>query len=154
MLSCYNVTKERKGECEMTLVQIHEVLKKAPEEELVEILRLVKEEINSRRARRAEVTYRHNCWDNSNYHLRKYKHWAKVIHAVDTSRTNGYAWQGSWLRIDSDNLVPQDSLVVEFCGDENEVRVYRAIADGTKELVGQAPTNQQVGLIRKVADLL
>jgi|LSQX01.2.fsa_nt_gb hypothetical protein len=122
------------------MTQIHEVLKKATEEE-----------INSRRA---EVIYRHNCWDYSKYHLRKYKHWAKVVHAVDTSRTNGYAWQGSWLRIDSDNLVPQDSLVVEFCGDENRVRVYRAIADGQKELIGQAKTNQQVELIRKVADLL
>jgi len=100
------------------------------------------------------VVYEHNCMDSARYHLRKYKHWAKLITGVDTTKTNGFAFQGEWLQVTSQNLVPNGSLVVEFCGyDGKEFKLYRVSENG-KEEIATAERGKLIEFIRIAAEEL
>ena len=69
-------------------------LKEKTKEELFALLSELKFEIASREEKFA--LYEHGCSDGSNHHLKKYKHWAKLVTAVDLSKNNGYAFQGKF----------------------------------------------------------
>ncbi len=101
-----------------------------------QIEKVEKREQNQKEAGKMKmVVYEHNCMDSARYHLRKYKHWAKLITGVDTTKTNGFAFQGEWLQVTSQNLVPNGSLVVEFCGyDGKEFKLYRVTETGKEEI--------------------
>lgn len=100
------------------------------------------------------VVYEHDCMGAASYHLGKYKHWAKLITGVDTTKTNGFAFQGEWLQVTSQNLVPNGSLVVEFCGyDGKEFKLYRVSENG-KEEIAVAERGKLIEFIRIAAEEL
>jgi len=94
------------------------------------------------------IVYTHDCKDASSYHLGKYKHWAKLVTSVDTTKTNGYAFQGKFLDVQSEHLVPVGSVIVEVCG--KNITAYQAVEDGFEE-IAEARTDAMVGFINKVA---
>ena len=87
------------------------------------------------------VVYQHSCVDISKYHQRKYKHWAKIIEKVDVSKT-------------SEELVPVNSLIVEFRGCEGkEFHLFRMTENG-KEEIAAAPREKLVDFVRIAAEEL
>ena len=96
------------------------------------------------------VIYTHNCHGSAKHHKGKYKHWCKLVDNVDTNKTNGYAFAGDFLSLDSENLVPLNSVVVEVCG--NDYTAYKIIDDNEKEEVASGVKRNLVTFIRKVAD--
>jgi len=94
------------------------------------------------------VLWTHDCHNSADYHLRKYKHWAKRVVSVDTTQTNGYAFQGDFLYVRGEHKLPVGSVVVEVCGDE--VRAYRLTQKG-KKLIAECRRNEMSALIEAVA---
>lgn len=67
-----------------------------------------------------------------------YKRWAKEITAVDTTKTDCYAFSGNWLskEDETENLVSKGSYVLEYIGrKENQLCLYKALDNNKKELV-------------------
>jgi len=120
-------------------------LKEMSTEELRELLTAIQEELKSRT--QAHVVYTHNCARKAEYHLRKYRHWAKLVQAIDPTQPNGYAFVGQFLPIESESLVPENSIVVEACGDE--ITAYRITQSGKIE-VGRGKKGFLSELIMKV----
>jgi len=81
----------------------------------------------------------------------KYKHWAKLITSVDTNKTNGFAFGGEFLDVNSEHKLDVGSLVVEACGDT--ITLFRIDEDGKAELA-VARKNKMSGLIEKAAEEL
>jgi hypothetical protein len=97
------------------------------------------------------IAYKHDCFARSGNHLSRYKHWAKLVKSVDTSKATGYAWIGEFLPIDRESMIPAGSVVVEVCGDV--LTVYRVSAAG-KETLGSAPTFAPSKVIAEIAKIL
>jgi len=98
-----------------------------------------------------KVIYEHECKGSSKHHLGKYKHWAKLITSVDTSKTNGFAFGGEFLNVNAEHKIETGSLVVEACGDT--IKLFRVSEDGKNELA-KAWKNQMSGLIEQAAEEL
>ena len=98
-----------------------------------------------------KVVYEHECKGSARHHLMKYKHWAKLITSVDTSKTNGFAFGGEFLDVNSEHKIDVGSLVVEACGDT--ITLFRIDEDGKAELA-VARKNKMSGLIEKAAEEL
>ena len=98
------------------------------------------------------VLYTHNCKGASRHHLTKYKHWAKLVTAVDTTKTNGYAFAGDFLRVESEHKVPAGSIIVEVC--DRDIAAYRTKADGGFTTIATAKTDSMSSFIEIVADAL
>ena len=96
-----------------------------------------------------KVVYEHECKGSARHHLMKYKHWAKLITSVDTSKTNGFAFDGEFLDVNSEHKIDVGSLVVEACGDT--ITLFRIDEDGKAELA-VAQKNKMSGLIEKAAE--
>lgn len=67
-----------------------------------------------------------------------YKRWAKEITAIDTTKTDCYAFSGNWLskEDETENLVSKGSYVLEYIGrKENQLCLYKALDNNKKELV-------------------
>jgi hypothetical protein len=97
----------------------------------------------------ALVPWTHDCFDSADFHHRKYKHWAKIVKSVDTTQTNGYAFQGDFLAVRRERKLPVGSIVVEVC--EEEVRAYRLTQEG-KRLLAECRRNGMSALITTVAE--
>ena len=97
----------------------------------------------------AKVVYEHECKGSARHHLMKYKHWAKLITSVDTNKTNGFAFGGEFLDVNSEHKIDVGSLVVEACGDT--ITLLRIDEDGKAELA-VAQKNKMSGLIEKAAE--
>jgi hypothetical protein len=97
------------------------------------------------------VLYTHDCKTSAKYHLNKYKHWAKQVHAVDVTKADGYAFQGEFLSVAREHKLPVDSIVVEVCG--ATITAYRLDADG-KERLASRSTRSMSSLIQVVAATL
>lgn len=95
-----------------------------------------------------KVVYEHECKGSARHHLMKYKHWAKLITSVDTSKTNGFAFDGEFLDVNSEHKIDVGSLVVEACGDT--ITLFRIDEDGKAELA-LAQKNKMSGLIERAA---
>ena len=95
------------------------------------------------------VLYTHCCKDASNYHKRKYKHWAKLVTGIDTTKTNGYAFQGEFLNIDREHKVSVGSIIVAVC--DTTIVAYEITENGKVE-IGKAKTNSMSGLIEQLAE--
>lgn len=93
-----------------------------------------------------KVVYEHECKDSARHHLAKYKHWAKLITSVDTNKTNGFAFGGEFLYVNSEHKVDVGALVVEACGDT--ITLFRIDEDGKAELA-KASKNKMSGLIER-----
>ena len=95
------------------------------------------------------VKWAHDCKGQSRYHFMKYRHWAKIVSSVDTTKANGWAFQGEWLPTDREDVIRDGAIVVEFCTDS--YRAYRVSAAG-KELIARAYYKNLVDFVRKVAE--
>ena len=97
----------------------------------------------------SRVIYTHDCHGSAKHHMNKYKHWCKLIESVNTNKTNGYAFIGEFLSLNTENLVPVDSIVVEVCGDH--YTAYKILGDNDKKEVASGNRNNLVTFIREVA---
>jgi len=120
-------------------------------EELLQLLSALNQELEKRGREEEMVVYQHDCFGSSSHHLRKYKHWAKLVHAVDTSKSTGYAFIGDFLPVNKQTQVKANSIVVEVCGDT--ITAYRVSTEG-KELISTSSTNRMVQFIHDVAAAL
>ena len=96
----------------------------------------------------AKVLWTHPCQEASKHHRQKYTHWAKCVIDVDTTKTNGYAWQGDFLNVEAEHLVPVASFIVWACDDT--IYVDQIANDGPVQ-IGKASRNRQHALITEVA---
>ena len=68
------------------------------------------------------------------------KHWAKVVHDVDTSKSSGWAYVGEFINDGGIQDVPAGSVVIAYgetgsrTNPHPEVRVYRTNPDATLSL--------------------
>lgn len=121
-------------------------------EELHRAVAEVKEEITKREQDSSKMyVYTHECAKSVKYHRNKYKHWAKLVSSVDTSKTNGYAYAGRFLNIGSEELIPVDSIVIECCG--TTIIAYKCTQEGKKE-INSAEKKAQTSLIRELAKII
>lgn len=95
-----------------------------------------------------KVVYEHECKGSARHHLSKYKHWSKLIISVDTNKTNGFAFGGEFLDVNSEHKLDVGSLVVEACGDT--ITLFRIDEDGKAELA-VAQKNKMSALIERAA---
>lgn len=123
-------------------------LKEMTIEELQALLVEVRREIESRQEKPELVIYTHDCKNSARHHRNKYKHWAKLVTGIDTSKTSGYAWQGEFLSVHAEHKVPIGSVIVEVC--DNTITAYEMTADG-KSKIDSARTNSQSALIDLIA---
>lgn len=121
-------------------------LKELSIEELNDLLKDVKEEIASRNNKK--IIYCCDVKGNSEYSLKKYKSWAKLISDIDTTKTNGYAFIGNFLNVRTENLVNAGDHVVELVEDNNYY-LYKAIEDNKKELILEGNKNDLITFIRE-----
>ncbi len=111
----------------------------------------IKQELKKRET--VNCLYTSDCKDSSKYHRDKLKHWAKLVDGVDTTKTNGYAFLGEFLKITSEHILAKGSIVVEYC-EKHGVKAYRIIGDDEKEELGRAQHNAMTALIRQIAEEL
>ena len=97
------------------------------------------------------MVYTHRCKNSAKYHHGKYKHWAKLVYAVDTSKTNGYAFDGDFLVVTAEHKVPVGSVIVEVC--DKEIDCYIMEASG-KRNVASGRTDSMSGFIDTVSRLM
>lgn len=124
-------------------------LKKLTIEQLNELKAQIVAEIESRQQNKTLVIYTHDCKNSAKYHKGKYKHWTKLVKAVDTTKTNGYAFIGEFLNINYEHKIPANSIVVEVC--DKDIIAYRATENG-KGKITEAKTNSMSGLIETIAN--
>lgn len=96
-------------------------------------------------------TYSHDCQDRAKYHLSKYKHWAKLINSVDTTKSDGYAFTGDFLPVNRESRILVGAVVVERC--HNTVTAYQ-VDKGGKHQIDQCDARKMTSLILKVAEVL
>ena len=122
-------------------------------EELLAGIAALKAELKSRQNMgTSDCVYTHDCKESSNYHLGKYKHWAKLVKAIDKSKTNGYAFIGDFLKVQNEHRVPKNSIVVEVCG--TTLTAYRITGDHEKTKISSAGMKSLSSLISELFDLV
>lgn len=126
-------------------------LKELSIEELNDLLKDVKEEIASRNNKK--IIYCCDVKGNSEYSLKKYKSWAKLITNIDTTKTNGYAFVGNFLNVRTENLVNAGDYVVELVQDQNYF-LYKATGDNNKELLLEGKRNNLITFIRECKKII
>lgn len=112
-------------------------MKELTAEEITTLIAKLKDELKSREAATSRlVVYAHDCYDASNYHKNKYKHWCKLIKGIDDTKVNGYAFMGPFLCPFSENKVEIGSIVVEVCN--TDYTAYKITGDNEKEKICKA----------------
>lgn len=115
-------------------------------EELKEAKKLIEKQLLEK-SENEKVIYTHNCYNASNNHFRKYKHWCKLIEDIDSNKTNGFAFIGDFLFTDKENLVNKNSFVVEVCA--NDLSLYKITGDNEKELILEGKSSKYVTFIKE-----
>ncbi|MFL0250642.1 hypothetical protein ACJDT4_09440 [Clostridium neuense] len=118
-------------------------------EELQQLKQEVVEHINAKRENK-QVIYVHDCCYSSNYHRGKYKHFAKLLTSIDDTKTNGFAFNGKFLKVDKENLVEKENYVVEVCN--CSIRLYKVEEDSIN-LILEGNSRQYVSFIREAKRL-
>lgn len=101
-----------------------------------------------------KVIYWHECSSASSYHLRKYRHWMKVLTAIDDTKTNGYAFIGDFLSMEKENLVEVGKYVIEVC--DNELYLYQVIKDeqeDNKKFITKSDYAHFISFIQKIKEI-
>lgn len=119
-------------------------------EELKELRSQIDTEIKAREPKKELVLYTHDCKDSANYHLGKYKHWAKAVTAVDTTKTNGFAFSGDFLKVRNEYKLLVGTIIVEVC--DTDITCYRLVPEG-KEKLYTGDTRSMSSFIEDVATL-
>lgn len=118
-------------------------------------LKEIKLEIEKLIAKKSEskelALYTHNCKGSASHHLSKYKHWAKLITSVDTTKTNGFAFQGEWLNVKLEHKLPVNSVVVEVC--HKDITAYVITKNG-KQKINEADTSSMSNFIEELNEFL
>lgn len=122
-------------------------LKNMSLEELKSLESQVKAEIADRQQPEL-VVYSHGCKKSARYHLGKYKHWAKLVKSVDTTKTNGYAFAGDFLKVEAEHKVPVGSIIIEVCG--STITAYE-MTKGGKVKIDHSDTRSMSNFIDKIA---
>lgn len=121
-------------------------------EELLVLEKEIKKEIEVRnRGNQKMVIYTHDCFDCSKSHMSKYKHWAKRVEHVDTTKANGFAFLGEFLDTRRENRVPEGSIVVEIC--DTDLKCYEILKEG-KVLKCEGNSMSMATFIDKVAEIM
>ena len=126
--------------------QLEEMILSLNQEELKETKKLIEKQL-AEKSENEKVIYTHNCYDASNNHFRKYKHWCKLIEDIDSNKTNGFAFIGDFLFTDKENLVNKNSFVVEVCA--NDLSLYKITGDNEKELMLEGKSGKYVTFIKE-----
>lgn len=122
-------------------------------EELLAGITALEAELKSRQnVETNDCVYTHDCKGSAKYHLGKHKHWAKLVKAIDKSKTNGYAFIGDFLSVRAEHRVPKNSIVVEVCG--TTLTAYRITGDHEKAKISSAGTRSLSNLISELFDLV
>jgi hypothetical protein len=116
-------------------------------EDLESLKKAISEEIEERK-KNILVLYTHDCKNASSYHLSKYSHWAKLVRAVDSTQTTGYAFIGEFLNVTAEHKLPIGSIVVEVC--DQDVKAYRLTLEG-KEKIAEGKRKSMSSVIEAVA---
>jgi len=116
-------------------------------EELLGLIENAKKELVNRNEN--YVVYEHRCSDASKHHLRKYKHWAKIVRYVDTTKSNGYAFIGEFLSVKERQKIPAPAVVVEIC--DNSLKAYKYDKEGDYEEIVSMWTYDYIEFIEEVA---
>ena len=112
----------------------------------------IAEELKKREADAPKVIYLHDCAEATDYHLGRYKHYAKLVTGVDVSKTNGFAFIGDFLGVSDEHLISAGSIVVERCDDT--VIAYRVTGDRQKEKIAGCSAFRMIDFIRKLAEVV
>lgn len=86
-----------------------------------------------------------------------YKRWAKEITAVDTTKTDCYAFSGNWLskEDETENLVSKGSYILEYIGTkENQFCLYKALDNNNKKLVLEGDKKNLISFIREASKIV
>lgn len=121
-------------------------------EELKNLQFEIAEELKKREVDAPKVIYLHDCASATDYHLGKYRHYAKLLTGVDTSKTNGFAFKGDFIGVSDEHLIPSGSVVVERCDDT--VIAYRVTGDRQKEKIAGCSAFRMIDFIRKLAEIV
>ena len=122
-------------------------------EELLAGIAALEAELKSRQnVETSDCVYTHDCKGSANYHLGKYKHWAKLVKAIDRSKTNGYAFIGDFLKVQNEHRVPKNSIVVEVC--DTTITAYRVTGNNEKAKISSASMKNLSSLISELFDLV
>ncbi|MCT4543512.1 MAG: hypothetical protein N4A63_08220 [Vallitalea sp.] len=120
-------------------------------EDLKEVRNALNNIIRKKSEKTKKVIYTHNCYNSSNYHFRKYKHWSKKITSVDDTKTNGYAFTGDFLKVDKENLVEVGSYIVECC--DQSLYLYLLKNEDEVEELATGNYNEFISFIRSVKEI-
>lgn len=130
---------------------INEIVKNLKDLTLAELEKLQESIVKERGLKeKKQSIYTHDCYGSSDYHFGKYKHYSKKITAIDSTKTNGYAFSGEFLQLRNENLVPEGSYVIEACS--CKLRIYRVDND-LKELILEGSSSSYVSFIREAKEL-
>jgi hypothetical protein len=129
------------------------IIKSMKTEELQELKQIISAEIESRLQSTSPrlVLYTHRCKGCSNHHMHKYKHWAKIVKHIDTTKTNGYAFEGEFISPWAEHKLPVGTIVVEVC--DMKIKAFR-LGENGKELLGEARTDEMSGFIDELAKVV
>lgn len=86
-----------------------------------------------------------------------YKRWAKEITAIDTTKTDCYAFFGNWLNKEdeTENVVSKGSYILEYIGTkENQFCLYKALDNNNKELVLEGDKKNLISFIREASKIV
>lgn len=119
-------------------------------DELKEIKKIIDKAINEKSEKKF-IIYKHSCFGSSSYHFSKYTHWAKLIKEIDNSKTNGYAFIGEFLKVDSENLIKVGSFIVESCSDE--LKLYKVVNEENIQLLLKGRKKEFISFIKKVKEI-
>ena len=125
------------------------LFEKYSDEELQKLIIRAKEEL-AKRNTKTLVLYTHDCKNHSDYHQRKYRHWAKKVLSVDTTKTDGYAFEGPPLYVDKEYKLRVGRIVVEVCSDDGTIKAYQMKKTG-KKLIAEGSTRSMSAFIEEVA---
>jgi hypothetical protein len=119
-------------------------------EELETLAIAINSEIKARNNVKEPVLYYHDCISSARNHKQKNKHWSKIVSSVDTTKTNGYAFEGIFLDIEKEHKVPYNAIVIEVCG--NTIKAFKMLDE--TELIATSNTDNMSHFIEKIATLM
>ena len=125
-------------------------LKNMKSEELKELLNAVKNELDKRES--DKIIYNCECKSNTYNWIKKHGVWAKIVNAVDTNKTNGYAFIGDFLSVLEENLIPRNSFVLEV--EEGTFQLFKATDNCEKTLVLEGKRKEMISFIRECKKII
>ena len=109
---------------------------------------LLEEEIEE--VKEEEVVYKHDCHDQSNYHLKKSKHWAKLVKSIDKTKKDMFAFEGEWLSATEENIVHVGDVILEFKGCKDRCySLIRVLEGGELEYLAVGTMKKKISFIKE-----